>query len=79
LKNSTKVTLLVVVILLIDQALKVWVKLNFHLDEEIYLFGWDKARLHFVENNGMAFGKELSDLVGADEWWGKLALSVFRK
>jgi len=56
LKNSTKVTLLVVVILLIDQALKVWVKLNFHLDEEIYLFGWDKARLHFVENNGRVLG-----------------------
>ena len=34
--------------------------------------GLDWARIHFVENNGMAFGLEL----GGD--WGKLALSVFR-
>ena len=40
--------------------------------EEIYLFGLRQARLHFVENPGMAFGITL----GAK--WGKIALSVFR-
>ena len=40
--------------------------------DEIQLFGVDWALLHFVENNGMAFGFSL----GGD--YGKLALSVFR-
>ena len=40
--------------------------------DEIPLLGLNWALLHFVENNGMAFGMSL----GGD--WGKLALSVFR-
>ena len=40
--------------------------------QEISLLGLDWAKLHFVENNGMAFGFSL----GGD--YGKLALSLFR-
>jgi len=40
--------------------------------EEIAIFGLDWARLHFVENNGMAFGLEFGGKIG------KLALSLFR-
>lgn len=40
--------------------------------EEIRLFGFDWALIHFVENNGMAFGITF----GGE--YGKLALSVFR-
>lgn len=55
-------------ILLVDQALKIWVKTHMILGEEIPLFGnWGK--LCFVENNGMAFGWEIG---------GKLFLSIFR-
>lgn len=72
MKPATKVTLLVVLILLIDQALKFWIKTNMEYGEEIRILGLSWARLHFVENNGMAFGLAL----GGE--YGKLALSIFR-
>lgn len=62
---------LILLILLADQALKVWVKLTFFYDSAIPLFG-EWAYLHFIENRGMAFGMEF----GGE--WGKLALSLFR-
>ncbi|MDR1672394.1 MAG: lipoprotein signal peptidase [Bacteroidales bacterium] len=63
--------LLVTVILLLDQALKIWVKTNMSLGEDISLIGtW--ARIHFVENPGMAFGWMFGGKAG------KLFLSVFR-
>lgn len=54
-------------ILLADQILKIWVKTNMYLYENIEVFSWFK--IYFVENNGMAFGVEVI---------GKLFLSVFR-
>ncbi len=67
-----KVSFLVVfLILLIDQVLKIWIKSTMMIGEEFPVFGhW--FIIHFVENNGMAFGMEL-----AGEF-GKLFLSVFR-
>ena len=62
--------LLVVLILLIDQASKSWIKLHFCIGEEIEVFSW--FRIHFLENEGMAFGFSL----GKDG--GKLLLSVLR-
>lgn len=59
-------------ILVLDQWLKIWVKLNFHLGEQYMIFGWDWARLHFVENEGMAFGMMLG------EGNGKVALTALR-
>ena len=59
------------VVLLLDQILKIWVKTNMSLYQEIPIFGrWFK--LLFVENNGMAFG-----LLGSGGIL-KLALSLFR-
>jgi signal peptidase II len=72
MKKSNIVLLTVILVLLIDQATKIWVKTNMHLNEEFGLFGLSWARIHFIENEGMAFGWELG---GA---YGKLALSLFR-
>lgn len=58
-------------VLITDQVLKVWVKLNFFYDSSIPLFG-DWGYLHFIENRGMAFGMEF----GGE--WGKLTLSLLR-
>lgn len=70
---NAKVSVSVVAaVLVVDQLVKFWVKTHFALGEEVCVFG-DWFRLHFVENNGMAFGMQLS---GSS--WGKLALSVFR-
>lgn len=73
-KNSSSylIPLIVVLaVLLFDQALKFWVKLNMEISEEIPIFG-DWFIIHFTENNGMAFGLEIA----GD--YGKLILSVFR-
>lgn len=63
--------LIVFLVLLADQALKVWIKTTMTLGQEISLAG-DWAILHFTENNGMAFGMQFA----GD--YGKLALSLFR-
>ena len=61
---------IVLTTLVLDQALKIWVKTHMYLGQEHKLFDW--FYIHFTENNGMAFGMEF----GGD--WGKLALSLFR-
>jgi len=68
LSNPLLITFLV---LMADQWLKIWVKTNMMLGNEFPMLG-DWFYIHFIENNGMAFGMEL----GGD--WGKLALSLFR-
>jgi signal peptidase II len=66
-----KSILLIILILVADQILKIWVKTHMQLGEEIHIFGkW--GMLHFIENNGMAFGMEMGGKPG------KLILSVFR-
>ena len=73
MSNRTSTVLLIVfLVLCIDQILKVWVKTHLQYGEEFGILGLSWARIHFVENEGMAFGLSL----GGD--WGKLALSVFR-
>jgi signal peptidase II len=63
--------LLIFLILLLDQILKIWIKTHMVIGEEIHMFGnW--GILHFIENNGMAFGMEMGGKPG------KLVLSVFR-
>ncbi len=66
-----KATLFVILIVVADQVLKFWVKTNMVLGQEIKLFGnW--GILHFIENNGMAFGMEMGGKTG------NIILSVFR-
>lgn len=62
--------LIICSILLLDQLIKIWIKTNMYLGEEIEITRW--CIIHFTENNGMAFGMEF----GGD--YGKLFLSVFR-
>ncbi len=72
MKRSIQVTLIILLVLLADQVLKIWVKTHMELGEEIMLFGSPRLLIHFVENNGMAFGITLGGS------YGKLALSLFR-
>lgn len=66
-----KVAIILFAVLLIDQIVKFWVKLNMEIGDSIPIFGnW--AYLHFVENEGMAYGWKF----GGE--YGKLILSVFR-
>ena len=57
--------------LLIDQISKIWIKTTMPLGDQFPVMG-DWFYIHFVENNGMAFGWDF----GGEH--GKLALSLFR-
>jgi signal peptidase II len=71
MSSRTKALLLIFSILIVDQTVKILVKTNMVMGEEIHVFGnW--FRIHFLENNGMAFGMEWGGKAG------KAALSVFR-
>lgn len=65
-----KAYLLIFIILLIDQVSKIYVKTNFVLGEEFPVFSW--FRIHFIENEGMAWGTKIPGE------YGKLILTVFR-
>lgn len=71
MSRLNKSILIIVLILIADQALKVWIKTTMMLGDEIVVFK-DWFILHFVENNGMAFGFEF-----AGEY-GKMFLTLFR-
>jgi signal peptidase II len=71
--KKTQVFLLAFLILLIDQVLKIYIKTHYYMGQETVLFEslpW--FRLHFVENEGMAYGWKLGGT------WGKIALTSFR-
>ena len=57
----------ILLVIIVDQVLKIWIKTNMYLYESIEITSWFK--ITFVENPGMAFGLEVI---------GKLFLSVFR-
>ncbi|MDF1560268.1 MAG: lipoprotein signal peptidase [Bacteroidales bacterium] len=68
---AKKSLLLIFSILLVDQILKIIIKTNMVIGEEIHVAGnW--FLIHFLENNGMAFGMEWGGKAG------KIALSAFR-
>ena len=73
--NWKKISILIVILLIADQLLKIWVKTSMHLDVAIIVFP-DWFQLRFVENNGAAFGMQITSSSGFD--WGKLLLSLFR-
>lgn len=69
--KSRTVVLVILAVLVADQALKIWVKTQMLYQEQIPLLGsW--FRLFFIENEGMAWGWKF----GGE--WGKMALTLFR-
>ncbi len=59
-----------VVLLVIDQVIKVLVKTNMSIGESIHVFNW--FQIFFIENEGMAYGMKFGGAVG------KFCLSLFR-
>ncbi|MGD0583128.1 MAG: lipoprotein signal peptidase [Bacteroidales bacterium] len=68
---AKKSILFIILILFLDQLLKIWIKTHFVMGQELHVFG-RYGMLHFIENNGMAFGMEMGGKPG------KLILSLFR-
>lgn len=59
-----KIALVTFLILLIDQASKIYIKTHFHLGESVEVMGLSWFRLTFVENPGMAYGLHFGGLIG---------------
>ena len=69
--KARTIVLTILIILIADQALKIWVKTHMHLGQQIPVFdGW--FRIYFIENEGMAWGWKF----GGE--WGKMTLTLFR-
>ena len=71
LSRGTKITVLVVLLLIIDQVIKILVKTTMTIGQSIHVFG-DWFQIYFIENNGMAFGMQFGGHIG------KYLLSIFR-
>jgi len=70
MSKKTLAILTILIAIILDQIIKIYVKTNFILGEEVVVFDW--FRIHFTENNGMAMGFEFG---GKN---GKLFLTLFR-
>ena len=69
--KSRNVALIIILVVLADQALKVYIKTHFYMNDSHNVLGnW--FRLYFVENEGMAYGWKF----GGDA--GKIMLTLFR-
>jgi len=65
-----KAVLIILLVLVIDQIVKIYVKTHFTYNEKVAIFSW--FNLHFIENKGMAWGVQIPGQ------YGKLILTVFR-
>ncbi len=70
--KAKQLILLILCIIFADQALKLYIKLNYFIGEEHLVLGQQWVRLHFVENEGMAWGWKFGG------GFGKIALTLFR-
>lgn len=64
--------LIIAIIILVDQALKIWIKTTYPFGAVTNVMGLSWFRLYFIENKGMAWGWEF----GGE--WGKMILTLFR-
>ena len=66
-----KAYLIVILVLLVDQISKIYVKTHFMLNEHVDVFSW--FQINFIENEGMAWGAKIPSWLG-----GKITLTLFR-
>jgi len=71
MSSKVKSIIIILLVLFFDQFLKIWIKTNMMLGDE-FIIAKNWFIIHFVENNGMAFGLEFGNSIG------KYFLSVFR-
>lgn len=72
MKRTHLVFLIIAVVLILDQVSKIYIKTHFEYGSGVNIFGLEWAKLHFVENKGMAFGLSFGGVLG------KYLLSIFR-
>lgn len=67
-----KILIFAVSLLVLDQVVKIWIKTHMMIGDEYDVLG-DWFKIHFIENNGMAFG-----MASESGKTGKILLSIFR-
>lgn len=72
MKKSYIIISIILFVLILDQWLKFYIKTNFQYGQGFDILGLSWAKIHFVENEGMAFGITFGGKAG------KLFLSLFR-
>lgn len=68
--NLKKSIWIIIIILIVDQVSKIYIKTNFKLHESIEVFSW--FQILFIENEGMAWGAKIPGN------YGKIILTLFR-
>lgn len=68
--SLNRAIVIIILVLLIDQISKIYIKTNFTLYDGVEVFSWFK--IYFIENEGMAWGAKIPGQ------YGKLALTLFR-
>jgi signal peptidase II len=72
-----KAALIIILILLVDQISKIYIKTHFALNDTVDVLSWFK--IDFIENDGMAWGTKLSDIFTfISDKSAKLILTLFR-
>jgi signal peptidase II len=64
--------LIILLIIIVDQTLKIWIKTSYPFGLVTNVMGMSWFELYFIENKGMAWGWEF----GGE--WGKMVLTLFR-
>lgn len=72
MKELRKPLILILLILVVDQVIKIYVKTHFAIGDDVKVLGLDWFRIHFLENKGMAFGMSFGNTIG------KLLLTLIR-
>ena len=72
MKRGVLLSIIILAILIIDQWLKIYIKTSFPIGGGFDILGFEWAKIHFVENKGMAFGLSFGGSLG------KYILSLFR-
>lgn len=75
LSQGQKIALWVILLVALDQLVKLLVNAHMSVGDNIRVFPW--FDLCYVENNGFAFGMQLGSGQGSMDW-GKIILSLFR-
>lgn len=70
--SFNKALFLAILIIIVDQVSKIYIKTHFMIDDFVKVLGLDWFQIRFIENDGMAWGVELP----GD--YGKLLLTTFR-
>ncbi|MGY0391429.1 lipoprotein signal peptidase [Bizionia sp. KMM 8389] len=75
--SLNKSIIFIIIVLLIDQVSKIYIKTHFVLGEDVTVFSWFK--IYFIENDGMAWGTKISDFVSfISDRTAKVSLTLFR-